>query len=117
MGSKLRRLRIQAGLAGEALRRQQDKEWFDRYLASQAERREARSSESRPIAQAAPAPAKIFDAESIDLKIAGASIPQVIDPPRPPAAGMRLTRRLPLLQQALVVSMLLGLASSPKGDR
>jgi hypothetical protein len=30
---------------------------------------------------------------------------------------MRLTRRLPLLQQALVVSMLLGLASSPKGDR
>lgn len=34
----------------------------------------------------------------------------------PPAAGIRLARRMPLLQQALVVSMLLGLASSPKED-
>lgn len=118
MGSKLRKLRVRASLAGAALRRQQDKEWFDRYLASQAERREGRSSEPGPIEQAAAPPAEIFEAESIDLKIGGESIPQVLDPPRPPAAGMRLTRRMPLLHQALLVSSLLAMAGGgTKEDR
>ncbi len=37
--------------------------------------------------------------------------------PRPPAPGMSLARRMPLLQQVLAVSMLLVLAADPKEER
>lgn len=67
----------------------------------------------KPFTAAPEAPAgNVYDAEAIELKVGGEVVPQVPER-RPPAAGMRMSRVLPLL----AVAMMAGLAVPPKGDR
>jgi len=142
MGSKLRRLRVQAGVAGfenqSRLRAMARANERAQRLASCVNCGALLARPSLTLCKAcAPAAAGTYvRPEPFLVGPPAVDVPRVphvdvlrneddaitrtvgkTDEPRPRAAGMGLARRMPLLQQALVVSMLLGLASSPKEDR
>jgi hypothetical protein len=70
------------------------------------------------VAQPGHEPTLTFDASETSAAAAIAQVAPALAPElRPPAAGLRLSRRMPLLQQALLVGSLLAMASGPKGGR
>jgi hypothetical protein len=112
MGSQSRKLRVKAAAAGERyqaeLRANARKVESARRLAEQAGSQVAVSS--KYPAQASPFPSR-FATEP--------SAPVLVGKPdaRPPASAMALTRRMPLLAQVMLMSMMLAGVEPPKGDR
>lgn len=141
MGSKLRRLRVQAGVAGERYQAEQRRQQYRRERAAiiaepaasrtknsgQQQGRTVEDNRSFPAAKAsyrgAAAPGNSVSQEARERPAGNATTPhggpvyadRAIDPAadlrpssRPPAAGMRMSRLLPVLAMSMLFAGLPG---------
>jgi hypothetical protein len=130
VGSKLRKLRVKAGITGFAFNARQRQKARDKERKARAAQR-AHASEASAVQEARKGPISELQAPKVTTPepATGASVgPEVrlyesppmvgkTDAPRPPAAGMRIARRMPLLAQVALMSMVLAGVEPPKGDR
>lgn len=132
MGSKTRRLRVAAGTAGLSYQAQQRSAAraaaraaiSGRYAAERIEfadgnRLEARGPKGPPVRSISDQDAlgAPFEAEAIDLKIAGKSIPQMAEPETTPAPRRLNRAAVPMALATLLAMASLGAVDDPKEER